>query len=117
MRFTQGPTEAATFTIFNPMPNYTREYYIERFSAIPDHLWFVGEFTNPKEPSQHCAYGHLGCEVDNDANEESNTLDRMFRDQGLLVTSVNDGDGSKQAGKFKKTTPKARILAALESFT
>ncbi len=95
---------------------YTIEYFITRFCAIPEELWYVTDFTNPNNPAQHCAYGHLGCEHGDDENPEANALDRLFREHGLTVWAVNDGTGSKTAGAFAQATPKLRILAALESF-
>lgn len=100
-----------------PMSKYTVQHFIDKFSAIPDELWCIGEFTNTDNPAQHCAYGHLGCRPDDDECEEANALDRLFRDHKLLVTAVNDDDGTKWTRlQFKQPTPKARILAALESF-
>jgi hypothetical protein len=97
--------------------DYTVDYFITKFSAIPDDQWFVGEFQNPVVPSQQCAYGHCGCTPTEQENAEANILDRLFRDHDLNVACVNDGDDSKMAGDFNHLpTPKARILAALESF-
>ena len=96
---------------------YDIDYFIAKFSAIPDELWCIGEFTNTHNPEQHCAYGHCGCTPNNEDNEESDALARLFRDHDLNVASVNDADGSRLAGDFRNIpTPKARILAALESF-
>ncbi len=99
------------------MPNYDTQYFIDKFSAIPEELWITGEFQNPDKPCQRCAYGHCGCDDMSDENEEANCLDRLFRDHGLRVPPVNDGEKARDSGEFwKLPTPKARILAALESF-
>lgn len=98
------------------MPKFDLDYFITKFSAIPEDQWAIGEFTDTHNPVAHCAFGHCGCSVNNDSTDEGDTLDRLFRDHGLLVTAVNDADGSGKAGPFHQLTPKARILAALESF-
>lgn len=95
---------------------YDAKHFLQKFEAIPDDLWFVGKFTDPDEPSHHCALGHCGWSEDNDENEEANSLDRIFRFHGLQASSVNDNDHSPRNGPFHQETPKARILAALESF-
>lgn len=99
------------------MPKFDIDYYLTKFAAIPDDQWCIGEFTASTGEEAHCAFGHCGCTANNDSTEEGDTLDRLFRDHGLLVTAVNDADGTKWAGPFRDLpTPKARMLAALESF-
>ncbi len=90
---------------------FTIEYFITRITQIPD-AWATDTFTNPNRPEQHCVFGHLGCTFENQENEEANALDRLFREHGLVAIMVNDG----KAKGFPQPTPKARILAALESF-
>lgn len=94
------------------MTEYTVQYFIDKFTAIPEELWFEEEFTNPANPEQHCAYGHCGCNPESQENMEANSLDRLFRDHDLNVALVNDG----MSALFQQPTPKARILAALETF-
>ncbi len=95
------------------MSQYTPQYFIYKLSAIPEELWYVGDFTNPKQPHQHCAYGHLGCSENFQENPEANAFDELFRSHDLLAFMVNDGP---YEGNFTQPTPKQRILAALESF-
>lgn len=97
--------------------NYDIDYFLQKFEAIDEDLWTVGWFTDERNPEAHCAFGHCGCTPANDETEEANALDRLFRAHGLRVTAVNDADESGNAGRFKQLdSPKARILAALESF-
>lgn len=95
---------------------FDKAYFIRKFTLIPDEFWTIGEFSETNHPEKHCAFGWCGCTADNDETEEANALDRLFRNNNLLVTAVNDADGSGHAGIFTQPTPKARILAALESF-
>lgn len=95
------------------MTEYSIQYFIDRFSAIPEEHWLEGHFTSETDPTQHCAYGHCGCTPDCQENLEANTLDRLFRDHKLNVAEVND---AVEPTFRYLPTPKQRILAALESF-
>lgn len=82
--------------------NYTVDYFIAKFEAIPDEQWCVGEFTDQER--RHCAVGH--CLDRMQLTEESKALVRLM---GHNTTFVNDGVDPD----YQQPTPKARILAAL----
>lgn len=94
---------------------YTVDYFISKFSAIPDNLWNAGEMID--KHGRHCAYGHCGVtdgDIVNDTmNEEGKALSDLFYKNGLIphlsVIGVNDGNDKR----YKQPTPKQRILAAL----
>lgn len=111
MKPTPEPMAGPTSKTFEPM-NYDRDYFLAKFAVISEDRWFVGEFTNPADPIQLCAFGHCGCDETNDETDEANALDRLFRNHGLRVPTINDGESPS----FPQPTPKQRILAALASF-
>jgi hypothetical protein len=86
---------------------YTRDYFIAKFEAIPEELWTTGEF---KEGEKCCAFGHCGVNLDCCHNEESEGLIRLMLQLGeFVVTAINDGEHPD----YQQPTPKQRILAAL----
>ena len=111
---------------YNNMPElYTKEWFIEKFEAIPDHL--IGQRSLPN----HCALHHVGMGIVNgvqtgdycDAEgnwymtEETKAFVRLFGGREgwegndcNLVYFVNDGDDNVLG-----TTPKERILTKLRS--
>lgn len=107
---------------------FTKEYFIEKFEAIPDELYTMCDLTSPRNPDCHCALGHCGVEYGNDSNyvytDESIALSDLLIDyhlkvfgfaaaKGSIIESnvwrFND-DESKELGE----TPKERILNALK---
>lgn len=82
---------------------YTAAFFIRKFKAIPARLWTTGEYHNT-ETGRRCALGH--CE----ASKQALPLIKLFRDNGLIITWVNDDSASE---KFPQKTPRGRILAAL----
>lgn len=90
------------------MSQYTPDYFIKKFEAIPDDLWCTGDYQRGKA---HCAFGHCGDE----STEEGSWLNSLIR-EGIsqrfgIVPDINDG----RHPMFKQATPKARILAALHA--
>jgi hypothetical protein len=87
---------------------YTVDYFIEKFSAIPDEKWWTGDYENK---GRFCALGHCGEKfMRGGMTEESMALGRLFEEYLICaVASVNDGKGL-----YPQPTPKARILAALQ---
>lgn len=87
------------------------DYFIDKFTTIPDSEWCIGWFSDKE--GRHCAYGHCGVEVGN-STDESRALDRLFRKSDLalydIIAEINDG----RREEYHQSTPKARILAALE---
>lgn len=86
---------------------YTVDYFINKFTNIPDNKWFIGALTNPKDKDSHCAMGHC---IYGSSYSEFNYLCHLFDIGGLYVAPINDGKNPE----YKQNTPKARILAALE---
>lgn len=88
-------------------PKYDLNYFIEKFSSIPEELWTTRRFVDPANPQCKCAYGHCGERDDVDTPEEANT-DVM----PTYLTWVNDGEGGTlQYGD----TPKERVVSYLKS--
>lgn len=85
---------------------YTVDYFIAKFEAIPEEKWFIGDFINIYNPEQKCAYGHCGCIKSLGETIESNMLFDLFDNP---VHYINDGHDEK----YQQSTPKQRILAAL----
>lgn len=93
---------------------YTTDYFIKKFEAIPEWLWYQGDYFNPDNKIQMCALGHCGERGRPDELvEEGRALDLLFTSSGINVANVNDGNDCK----FQQPTPKQRILAALYSIT
>jgi hypothetical protein len=90
------------------MRDYTVEYFIEFFNKIPEEMWIVEVFRNDNDQGR-CALGFCGCS-ENTSTAKARALITIFSDYDIYVTSVNDGNDPT----FKQSTPKQRILAALE---
>lgn len=103
---------------------YTVQYYIDKFSKIPENKWTTNAFG---EGNARCANGHCGISIKNanqhDATDEAKQLANLlllvvdksaynkYRQPIFVATAfINDGDDPK----YKQRHPKDRILAALE---
>lgn len=87
--------------------NYTVQYFIDKFSAIPEEDWIIGEYQNE---IGCCALGHCG-ERETKATVDGRELRILFRNfLGEDVSFINDGASSS----FPQDTPKARVLSALK---
>jgi len=85
---------------------YTREYFIAKFEAIPEEKWLAGTF---KDGDCCCALGHCGA-TEQGETPESRALGTIFwRGAKTSVVSINDGEWSR----YLQPTPKQRVLAAL----
>lgn len=89
------------------MSNFTVDYFISKFEAIPDRKWTVKSY---RGLFSRCALGHCGEEMFK-YTEESSALRALFEANDLFVTIINDGNSAT----FNQKTPKQRILAALRS--
>lgn len=96
--------------------NYDVDHFINKFSGIPDSKWVSGKFGEGDPGAPHCALGH--CSEATDVNgvykttgdtEEGHALSHLFATIGTMVPSVNDNRNPK----YQQSTPKERILAAL----
>jgi hypothetical protein len=95
--------------------NYDIDYFISKFSAIPDERWAILEFGQFLD-GPHCALGHCGQrslipDADGLADtHEAQSLLVLFRDNGIgSVAAVNDGMDMR----FDAWNAKTRILRAL----
>ena len=84
--------------------NFTVDYFIAKFEAIPEEQWCSGDYSNSH--GQHCAAGHCGEGRFTGVTPESQGLEAILHHR---TAYINDGDGSD----YKQPTPKQRILAAL----
>lgn len=84
---------------------YDKAFFIAKLSAIPDELW-CRHYTSNTGPS--CVAGHWM--ESGRVGDELLDLCGLFGGKSLnLVTRINDGYDSR----YQQSTPKARILAAL----
>jgi hypothetical protein len=90
---------------------YTVDYFIEKFSAIPDDEWYVGDYANLEE-TRRCARGHCGKRIFVESPED-NALVNLFEYNvnviGYVVSNINDGKDIR----YNQPTAKERIVAAL----
>ena len=89
------------------MSAYTVDYFIEKFEEIPEHMWIIRTFRDPF--CRCCAYGFCGVGESSKTTEEAKQLQKLFSEEMLLVTTINDCETQQ----FPQPTPKQRILAAL----
>lgn len=96
---------------------YTKEYFIAKFEAIPDERWTTGRYINPVGDCC-CALGHCGYRTGELPTDEGLALNNLLRhhlnedqrDWGVSAAPrINDGEHLS----YQQPTPKARILAAL----
>lgn len=107
---------------------YDVDYFIKKFSAIPENMWCIEKLRN--HLNQRCANGHCGIEQYGHKTNESIALKKIFSvltitsatEVGLIngetmhgiflsvkAMDINDG----KAREYQQPTPKQRILAAL----
>lgn len=88
----------------------TAQYFIEKFEAIPEEKWTVGEY---EDGGRCCALGHCGVRAGHPLTPEEDALTMLFlkadAENTLIVSRVNDGFDPR----YPQPTPKQRILAAL----
>lgn len=84
---------------------YGVDYFIKKFSAIPEELWMTGDFT---DGTRYCVLGHCGERDDIMVTRESRALRLLFK-TGPVVGPVFTNDDAIELGP----TPKTRVLAAL----
>lgn len=91
--------------------NYSVQFFIDKFSAIPEDRWVIGEFSDFSDNNNCCALGHCGVR-NNMGTLEGTALGKLFKilcPDDSFVAQVNDGE----ATQYGQQTPKTRILAAL----
>ncbi len=98
-----------------------KKFFIDLLSLIPDENWCANYLTHPSDPNKHCVLGHLDmghltC-ITRDAqmSPKADAMCRFFNasgyNGGVHVTRVNNHASTE----FPQPTPKARVLALLES--
>ena len=86
---------------------YDADYFIRRFSAIPDEKWCTGAY---RKGDAMCASGHCLLWGDHGRRESTNEWRALCDMFGRNAPSlVNDG----HCPRYRQKTPRARILAAL----
>lgn len=85
---------------------YTIQYFIEKFEAIPEERWTTGTFKD--DLGRCCVLGHCGHNIYRDT-EESRYLYNILSGSNYGAISINDG----LHRKYSQHTPKQRVLAAL----
>ncbi len=88
--------------------NYNAQYFIDKFTAIPEDMWCRGNYELPD--GRCCAGGHCGDRSNIPVPPEAEALYSLFWNIQTNVTCVNDGLDKD----YQQPTPRARILAALE---
>jgi hypothetical protein len=86
-------------------PEFTVDYFIRKFETTKENQWCIGWANNSK--GQHCAVGF--CRDDT----ERMALVELFKEHGLSVVDVNDGDVQHDWFIWLPPTPRRRILMAL----
>lgn len=95
---------------------YDKQYFLAKFRAIPESLWYVGYFES--NTGQKCALGHCG-ESQTKLTDEGHALRDLFVHIKSIpgnndpVAYINDNYGHNNL--FPHNTPKERIIAALKS--
>jgi len=100
--------------------HFTVDYFIKKFTAIPENSWLVSLLTDYK--GSCCALGHCGMTDSEEPTEEAIALANVLSPLNLrnmqpgivniawfYVYPINDGHVSQ----YKQSTAKERILAAL----
>lgn len=114
---------------------YTVDYFIDKFTKIPENKWTIGTFRKVTvlHGEQRCAQGHCmprgviknimkaGTQttVARSGYPEWEALVNLFgyRDMGngksrIVIAEINNGN-KEMLGYFPQTSPKRRVLAAL----
>lgn len=92
---------------------YTVDYFINKFSAIPECRWAVGEYSN-RLTRNKCALGHCGVTEPRLHTLEADELQDLFdRTICMHPIAVNDGSDKCASVYCLGRTPKQRILNAL----
>jgi hypothetical protein len=93
------------------MEKFTVDYFINKFSAIPEELWCTNLFSDGEK---RCALGHCGQDLDTDTREGGALFNMIFHATNLGPEEINDGIGfGGERHPYQQPTPKQRILAAL----
>jgi hypothetical protein len=96
----------------NLISMYTVDYFLNKFSAIPEDRWYIGDFSN-EDKNKFCALGLCGCDGGKRIfTGEASALYDLFKvlhKSPFMVGRVNDGIDPN----YQQPTAKQRIIAAL----
>lgn len=94
---------------------YTLEYFIKKFEAIPEEKWTTGEFVD--RDGCMCAYGHCGRTQSNNGTKESDALAELILklDEVMPRHLANVNDGMFGTESQYGSTPKQRVVNYLKS--
>jgi len=90
---------------------YDVNFFQTKLSAIPENLWFVGNYQNP-ERTKGCVYHWCGLNMTDQKagnHPEVGALNKLFSKINSEPGLVNDGKDLR----YQQSNPKDRILAAL----
>lgn len=87
---------------------YNVDYFIAKFSAIPEEKWFIGDYHS--NDGKSCALGHCNHHHER-PNIEGVKLHELFKELYGFIQVADVNDGKRE--EYKQPTPKQRILAAL----
>lgn len=87
------------------MSEFTVDYFIAKFEAIPDKFWCIKRFNDPWSGA-HCALGHCNWSGEGRESEEGMALNKLLM---FETTYIND----YKSFHYPQETPKERMLAAL----
>ncbi len=89
---------------------YTAEYFINKFSKIPDEKWIINSF---RKGDACCALGHCGVTTRIHETPASYGLRNLFYATQVLPNIVQTNDALIVSAAELGDTPKERILNAL----
>lgn len=84
---------------------FTTDYFIEKFSLIPENHWCVEKYA--MNQYKKCALGHCGESHSQTTPPEAEALMSLFYNE--CISEINDG----KIPQYQQDTPKQRVLAAL----
>lgn len=94
---------------------FNLEYFIKKFSDIPEEKWTTGQFVD--ESGCMCAYGHCGDRKGQEDGKESKDLSRIIMDKDEVwpyhLADINDGNYDHE--ETYGNNPKDRVVNYLKS--
>jgi len=115
------------------MSEFTKEYFIKKFKAIPNELWTIADLTKPTNGECHCALGHCGVTYTPENTylytDEAKALSDLLADYHFKLYGFKADEQQQNANGCQEDnvwrindetiklsgTPKSRILTALKS--
>jgi hypothetical protein len=98
---------------------YTVDYFIEKFSKIPDKFWCKSYYTSYDQGiEKHCALGHCGFKCEDDGGENTTKEGKALIK--LIITKLRHAVSDINDGTYEEFVcmlgddPKTRIINALK---